>query len=1472
VTAPSVATPAAPDPPPIVPDVPATAGAAPGPPAAVRRLRLLLCCAVLGLIAFWQAPGLIVPDTKLDLTAAPADFLFRALALWEPRNTFGQVQNQSYGYLFPVGPFFALGHLVGLDGWVLQRLWWSALLCVAFLGMVRLTALLGVRRFTPQVIAAFAFALSPRLITTLGPISVEALPSCVAPWVLIPLVRTARGQLSARSGAARSALAVAAAGGVNAVAAGATLVLPVIWIATRQRGPARRRLAAWWSGGVLAAIAWWVIPLLVLGRVSPDFLGRIETAPVTTAHATLLDSIRGASHWLAYFVDSAGPSWPGGYALVSIPTLVLDTVAVAAIGLYGIAGMGGRERRWTLLAVLTGLALVTFGHLGQPGSPIAGWQQSLLDHQLAPLRNLHKFDLVLRLPLIIGFAWAVDRWFGRAAAWRRTWRRSPAPGRRRFPLDLLTGGAAGHRAVVPWTAVALVCAVVAVVGAASPALVGKLAPAGANLGIPPYWQDAADYLTERAANGRALVVPGSRFADQIWGNTHDEPLQPLARTPWAVRDAVPLTPAGTVRLMDTVDAELASGLGSPQLAALLARSGVTHLVVRNDLDRRATEVPRPVLVHNALAASPGLIRVATFGPVLGTARIGNTVVDRGLDLPYQAVEIYQVDPVAGTGSDRPISQVSLTSVNDVLVVGGGPESILSLLGQGWAQNRPVVLAGDVPTGAGNGLGYAQAAVTDDLRRREVSLPDGPEYSSATLTKDDPLRLSRALRDNLPEGTSGGETVAVLNGVRRVGASSSASDPNGLVTPVPADQPFAAVDGLADTAWYPRLDAEQTGQWWEVTFDRPTDVSATTLRLAPAETGLFGTSPTTRTTVTAITDGGEVRKEVTLTRRPIAGEDEPPVDPPVGLGLPTVATSRLRIRIDSVNGPSRIGIAEVAVPGLSVTRPLAVPTGPGGARAAVVLHSPSDPPGCVLVGTRPMCSSVLADRRGTEEPRGLDRLVPQPLPATAWVTVAVTPRSGAGLDQLLAQGAPIRATASSSQVKDPLGGPAAVIDGKIETGWSAGPGDQRPTLDLQWDGVRTVSGFELFVDNDSAVSRPASVVVQAPSGERRARIPADGKVRFDPIATDRMSIQLSADTITRSIDVNGTAQLLPIGVDELKLISTPTSPAAPDTATRLVVPCEQGPTLRVGAQLIRFSISATRDQWRAGGELPATVCARTAVTGGSRPDGSESEPADQVRLAAGLSRVQATDTDLVRITTVAMKPVGWRTGLQDPTPDAVIGDWGRESRSVTVGARLTPSLLAVRENTNIGWEADLDGRRLTPVVVDGWQQGWLVPAGGPGVVKLRYRPGTAYRAALVAGGVLLVLTVLLAVRPGRRRPDGQRPAAGTIGSAPRSWWYLPAVLVLIILIAGPLAALPALVGWAVLARWRPARVARALAFGAGGSVLLAGSVRAIGGLDSSSWIVVQSLVALALVVAVLAAHTDDHGNKPDIPDMDRPVSP
>lgn len=268
-------------------------------------------------LSFLQTPGRLAADTKYDLTQNPIGFLERAAHQWSSQAPMGQVQNQAYGYFFPHGAFFALGDVLSIPPWITQRVWWALLLVAGFWGIVRLAEALGVGSRSSRVIAGIAFAFSPRVLTTLGSISSETLPMMLAPWVLLPLVvafgnpsPAVRCPLLSRSPArlaAQSALAVALMGAVNAVATvAACLVAGLWWISHR---PNRRwwTFTVWWFPFLALATLWWIVPLLLLGKVSPPFLDYIESSGVTTQWTSLAEILRGTDSWTPFVSPSASP-------------------------------------------------------------------------------------------------------------------------------------------------------------------------------------------------------------------------------------------------------------------------------------------------------------------------------------------------------------------------------------------------------------------------------------------------------------------------------------------------------------------------------------------------------------------------------------------------------------------------------------------------------------------------------------------------------------------------------------------------------------------------------------------------------------------------------------------------------------------------------------------------------------------------------------------------------------------------------------------------------------------------------------------------------------------------------------------------------------------------------------------------------------------------------------------------------------
>ncbi len=1255
------------------------------------RMRLTAVCSLLTALVFQQQPGRLLPDTKLDLAVDPGGLLTRALHLWEPLGFFGQVQNQAYGYLFPMGPFFLLGHLAQLPAWVVQRAWISVLVCAAFLGVVRLAGLLGIGTPGARLVAGLAYALAPRMVTVLGAASVEALPMALAPWVLVPLVRGSLGG-SPRVAAMRSGVAVLLAGGVNAVATAAVLPLPVLYLVTLRRGRRRTALAGWWTLAVLLAVGWWLVPLLLLGRYSPPFLGFIESARVTTLPTNLADTLRGTDHWLGFLADTDGPVWRAGWTLVTTPALVVESSVLAGLGLVGIGLRGLAHRSFLTLGVLAGLVLVTLGHVGPVDGLLAGPLQQLMDGVLAPLRNVHKFDPVLRLPLALGLAHLLGR------------------------VSL----AGRDEVAVPRATVAAAYVVVAalVAGVAGPVLVRQLAPRGTFASVPGYWHDTADWLSAHGEGGRALLVPASRAGTYYWGDPRDEPLQALARSPWGVRDAVPLARPGHIRFLDGVERRLAAGRPSAGLADSLRRAGVGYLVVRNDLDHGRAGTARPVLVHAAVAGSPGLSRVATFGPPVGGGSTPEGLVDQQLDRPYAAVEVYAVA--------RPAGRVSAYPADQAVQVSGGPESLLGLDDLDWLRGAPTVLTADAPPGLRSG----RSVVTDGLRRREVNFGRlGAGSASAVLARRDPLRLGGTARDYLDDpaadpadgaGHGAAGTVAVWRGGRAV-TSSSASDADAFGAARPEHQPVAALDGDPATAWLSSGSGGAVGEWFELRLRRPRSPAGAELLVDDEAPG----PRVTRLRVT--TDGGSRVVALSADQRRVR------------LVLPARPTRTLRVTALAVEGGGNgftFGLREVRVPGVAVSRPLRTPAdlrGPAADRPAwVSLRTEDDRRrGCTLVGERPLCAGVLA--RPGEEEAGLDRLVALPAAGDYRRAATVEARPGAALDALLAGTvAGTRVAASSSAVADPRGSGQAAADRDLGTGWVAAPADDEPALQVRLPEPRRVTGLQLLVDPALAASRAASVIVRTPEGIRSGTLRPDGVVRFRGVRTDRLEVTFPVVVPLPSYDPYSRATTFaPVGLSELRVIGADDLRLAPAEDALVGSPCGQGPDLDLGAERVPTRVLATRADVVAGRPVQATPCGPGTT-----------------RLAAGEVRVTARSTPVWSVTGVALVPDLDFARAATPVPTTVTR-WSAADRRVEVGERARPALLVVHENANEGWQADYAGRRLERVTVDGWQQGYLVPAGAAGAVTLRFAPDRGYRLGLLGGLLAALLLVGSAVVPARR---------------------------------------------------------------------------------------------------------------------------
>ncbi|MFI1204273.1 alpha-(1-_3)-arabinofuranosyltransferase family protein [Streptomyces sp. NPDC020883] len=1386
------------------PDAGGTPATAPAPPPGEpRRRRWLFAFWAAVLIAFLvPSAGRTTFETKLGVALDPWRFLTDLGQMWHDRAGFGGLADQYIGYAFPSLPYYGAARLVHLPVWLAERLWMSLIVTAAFWGALRLAERFRVGSPPTRLLGAACYALWPAFTLVVGSTSAAALPGAVLPWVLLPLTDH---RLDARAAATRSALLIPCMGGVNAASTLAALLPALLYLLSRT-GPRRRALLVRWLPGVVLATAWWTIPLLLLGLHGENFMPFIEQADTTTGTMSATELLRGAGNWVGY-LDFGKPWLPAGWTLTGNAAAVAGSALAAALGLAGLARRDLPERRWLLLTVLT-VALITLaGYGGALGGPLHGTWQDWLNGWLRPFRNIYKFTPGLGLALALGLAHLLA-----AVRWTGTGRRATRPAARRLP--------------------AAVAAVLVLPALALPYLNGNVLQPGAFTRLPAYWQQTADWLKTHTDGSRALVVPATAHGLFTWGSPIDDPLDVLARSPWAQRDFVPFGTPGSRRALDAVEQALLTGAEVPGLRDYLHRAGIHDVVVRNDLDPDQIGYVPPQTVERTLEAS-GYRKTAAFGPLTTGGRIpaDAPLQVQGLYPRQRSVEIYRPQGVPEPGP------VTAPAAAATAQLSGGPEALLQLSADPALRDRPTVLTGDRHPGIGT---PPLQLTADGLRRADTRFGLVNSNTSYTYSADEnnlPGSLQdpgRPPRQILPTNGIEHQTTAVLRGAAAVTASSSGS----WLFHLPQYDPVNAFDGNPDTAWAEGSAGNPVGQWIRIAFTTPTAIPAH-LFVTPLPGDGLRAAPTA---VRIRTDRGSADS----TLRPDGTRQQIKAPPGKARWLQLTILGSQSPRA----GLSGAGFTEISVPGVQVTRLLQLPTDAAKSDAPseiVSLHRGSDPGGL---------SPASAET-------GLHRQFSTGRTAPYTVTGSALAVPGGALDRLLDQVAPEqkdRITATADSTGFGFGrslSPRNLVDGDLTTAWIAGA---QPTVHLRWPGKKKIDRIVLAAAGGIS-TRPEEIRLNSPYGAATAGVDDNGLARFDPITTDRLDITISkVKELTLSNPVAGQPLQLPVGLSEIYLpaLDAYRTPS-PDPTARFALPCGKGPMLAVDGILYATEANGhVRDLTE---RRPVTI----------RPCGPAA-PGSHLLLRAGQHRVEAgdqgalvvTDVRLERSAAPARSPADRRpsTGSTAAAGRTVaVKDWSGDHRTVTIGAGQA-AYLQLHENANDGWHATLDGRELTPLRVDGWQQAFLVPAGAGGTVTLSYAPATSYDLGLIAGvlGIAALIASALIRRPRRTPPTP--PTAPQQPPAPS--WVLgtPALTAVLALAAGPYALI--VLPLAVVARLRP----RALVPLAGAAMLAAGITAALGAghpvaeQTGAFSPLAQALALLALASAVITVPTPATGATTD----------
>ncbi|HEX5620177.1 MAG TPA: alpha-(1-_3)-arabinofuranosyltransferase family protein [Solirubrobacteraceae bacterium] len=1350
-------------------------------------------CVVLAALAFAvalaQRPGTATSDTKIDLHVDPVGFLADVASVWSPTGDLGHVQGGQYtGYLFPMGPVFALGHWLGLAPWLIHRLWLGLVLVIAVVGAARLVDALLPGGGTPARLAAGAvMLLNPYVVVFANRTSITLLAYALLPWMLLTVHRGLRHPRNWWWPAACALIVAAAGGGVNAAVIAWLLLAPAALLLYEPLIGAAAWRDAWrfgWRAGACLAVTslWWVAPVAVQALYGRDFLPFTEQPGVIWGTTSASEVLRLMGYWTSYigvgYTGTLGPYTSDAGVMLFHPAVVVATLLVPALVALGLLV----ARRWAygpfFLGLLIAGTLVVM--VGFPdGTPLRRAALAVYFHfpPVQFLRTSYKAAplIVVAFALLAAAAapvvWARARWLGAAAALAvlvlSAW-------------PLVRGQAIDSQ--LTWDR------------------------------IPPAWTDAAQDLdASLPENTRAVVLPAQLFATYDWGTTVDPLLPALTDRPVAARTAVPYADRRAVDLLWTTDALVQQERVIPgQLVPLLRYLGAGAVIAGADDARRRSGAIVPAGGAQQLrlgglgrrAGSPGgeaADTAAPSGAVRSYGAVRRRPAEAGTLAPARRLaEVRRYDVAGGPGIVR------VQPAAPQMLVDGSASTVAGLAALGALdRDLPFAYAADRSTAELRAAARtgAELVIGDGNRRQVMVASRTRQEVGPVLAAGEDLPSDAAVLDPLEAGTRA-QTVAEYDGIRAV-----RDDFIPAVTQFPEHRPFAAIDGDDRTSWISFDHADLSRHWLEVDFTAPRDVPFVDL-LPHADA---------RARTTAVEIAGK--------RYPLKlGWNR------LRLGLRDVESLRVRIAtVERAPGVPRAGggIDELRIPGVSAREWLRPPRVLEDAlRGADLDRSALSYVFQRQTGATPFrrdtapgpAEARLVRDRGDAEQQLARRISPpaaRSFRADGWVSVAGRAPDPA-LDAIAGtRGGPF---ASSGRFEGHAGRRASrAFDGDPSTAWIA-PWDGRAWI--EWTTPERTIITNLTLAPVAGVRQPASVRLSGDGGTHaEVDVTRDGHADFTSSVRGR-HFRLE---VTAARFPDGTPgrirQRRAMGIAEITNAGATARDAAPrdvgrgaaaggDAAAGGGEPAISAPcgSLRVlaGGQTLRLRPVGSVAAFDAGRPLRARPCG------------------DEAALPAGTVDVTTASTVFapywLRLRSDAP------AGAPAPVGGGEVVDPGELGRSEIDGVRLAvdgPARLVLAEGYDRGWRAWCDDRALGAPQADGPFNGWAV-TGPCTTARFAYAPDKAVRLALIVSGgaCLLAFVVLLLVgRPATR--EVEVAGFGTGDDPPRTSWGRAAAVglavgvaaaFLIALRAGP----PVALGVALITRYgvgaRPLIVAAAALLG------------------------------------------------------------
>jgi arabinofuranan 3-O-arabinosyltransferase len=739
-----------------------------------------------------------------------------------------------------------------------------------------------------------------------------------------------------------------------------------------------------------------------------------------------------------------------------------------------------------------------------------------------------------------------------------------------------------------------------------------------------------------------------------------------------------------------------------------------------------------------------------------------------------------------------------------------------------------------------GLATPVVTVTDTPVARETDYGRVDDHSSAVRAPGDSRNTFNRVMD-YPAG--GADVVFGRWPGGRVSVSSSAADSTALPYVAPATGAAAAIDGDPATSWVSNSLQSAVGQWLQVDFDRPIANAAVTI--TPSATAV----------------GAQVRRIEMSTANGTSTLRFDAAGKPLTAALPIGETPWVRftaVATDDGSPGVQFGITDFSITQydasgfaqpVSMRHTVDVPGPPPGSAVAQwdLGQELLGRPGCADGPDVVRCAATMA--LTPEEPVNLSRTLSVPETIAVTPTVWVRARQGPNLADLIAQPGTAR-TGGDADLVDVLGSAYAASDGDPRTSWTAPQNIVQhrtgANLTMKLPRPTEVAALRLTPSRSELPAHPTLVAVDLGDGPEVRTLDADGPqtIELKPRVTDtiKLSILDWNDVIDRT--ALGFDQVKPPGLAEMTALDGNGAPiATPDAARNrarsITLPCGKGPIIGVAGQFIQTSVNTTVGALLDGQPVAAKPCSQAPIE----------LPAGQQELVISPGPAFVADGVQLAGPLAARLPVA-------PRIPARVNEWRADHRQLDVAPSAVQRVLVVPESINAGWTAHAsDGALLTPITVNGWQQGWIVPPGASGAITLDFAANTTYRVGLFGGLALLPVLLLLAFLPVRR----PRPPV----VAARPWQPGPvasgaAVLAIGFLVSGftGLVVVGAAIGLRRLLRSRPLPSDRLTLGATAAGLILAGAVlsmypwRSVDGYVGHAWGV--QLLALISVAALAAS--------------------